>query len=44
MYVLRTGTTIEAVNKLMENGFMDKVREGFQAAVDRSIEMSEEKR
>ena len=38
------GTTIEAVNKLMENGFMDKVREGFQAAVDRSIEMSEEKR
>lgn len=38
------GTTIEAVNKLFENGFMEKVKEGFQAAVDRSIEMSEEKR
>lgn len=38
------GTTIEAVNKLFENGFMDKVKEGFQAAVDRSIEMAEEKR
>lgn len=38
------GTTIEAVNRLFENGFMDKVKEGFQAAVDRSIEMAEEKR
>lgn len=38
------GTTIEAVNKLWDNGFMDDVREGFQAAVDRSIEMSEEKK
>ena len=37
------GTTIEAVNRLMENGFMDKVAEGFQAAVDRSIEMTREK-
>lgn len=34
------GTTIEAVNKLLENGFMDDVREGFQAAVDRSKEMT----
>jgi len=30
------GTTIEAVNKLFENGFEDKVKEGFQAAVDKS--------
>ena len=37
------GTTIEAVNKLFDNGFMDDVREGFQAAVDRSIEMEKEK-
>lgn len=37
------GTTIEAVNKLFENGFQDKVKEGFQAAVDRSIEMGKEK-
>ena len=37
------GTTIEAVNRLFENGFMDKVVEGFQAAVDRSIEMTREK-
>ena len=37
------GTTIEAVNRLMENGFMDKVAEGFQAAVDRSVEMTREK-
>ncbi len=36
------GTTIEAVKKLQENGFMDKVREGFQAAVDRSVEMGKE--
>lgn len=34
------GTTIEAVNKLLENGFMDDVKEGFQAAVDRSKEMT----
>lgn len=38
------GTTIEAVNKLFDNGFMENVKEGFQAAVDRSIEMAEEKR
>ena len=37
------GTTIEAVNTLFENGFMDNVKEGFQAAVDRSIEMGKEK-
>ena len=37
------GTTIEAVNRLFENGFMDDVKEGFQAAVDRSIEMGKEK-
>lgn len=37
------GTTIEAVNRLFENGFMDNVKEGFQAAVDRSIEMGKEK-
>lgn len=34
------GTTIEAVNMLFDNGFMEKVEEGFQAAVDRSIEMT----
>ena len=33
----------EAVNKLFENGFMEKTMEGFQAAVDRSIEMTKEK-
>ena len=38
------GTTIEAVNTLFENGFMDKVKEGFQAAVDRSVEMGKEER
>ncbi len=38
------GTTIEAVNKLLENGFMEDVKEGFQAAVDRSKEMSGVKR
>lgn len=37
------GTTIEAVNKLFENGFKEKVKEGFQAAVDRSVEMGKEK-
>lgn len=30
------GTTIEAVNKLFENGFMDDVKEAFQAAVEKS--------
>ena len=38
------GTTIEAVNKLFENGFMEKTMEGFQAAVDKSIKMTEEKK
>ena len=38
------GTTIEAVNKLFENGFIEKTMEGFQAAVDRSIEMTNEKK
>lgn len=36
------GTTIEAVKKLQENGFMDDVAEAFQAAVDRSKEMTAE--
>ena len=36
------GTTIEAEKKLQENGFMDDVAEGFQAAVDRSKEMTAE--
>ena len=30
------GTTIEAVNKLFENGFVENVKEGFQAAVEKS--------
>ena len=30
------GTTIEAVNKLFENGFEDNVKEAFQAAVEKS--------
>ena len=30
------GTTIEAVNKLFENGFMDDVKNAFQAAVEKS--------
>lgn len=34
------GTTIEAVKKLQQNGFMDDVVEAFQAAVDRSKEMT----
>ena len=34
------GTTIEAVDKLFANGFMDDVKEGFQAAVDKSKEMT----
>ena len=37
------GTTIKAVRKLEENGFMDNVREAFQAAVDRSKEMTRQK-
>ena len=37
------GTTIEAVQTLQKNGFMDDIAEGFQAAVDRSIEMTKEK-
>ena len=36
------GTTIEAVNRLFGNGFMEDVEEGFQAAVDRSKEMTGE--
>lgn len=36
------GTTIEAVKKLLANGFMDDVAEAFQAAVDRSKEMTEQ--
>lgn len=31
------GTTIEAVNTFFENGFQSKIKEGFQAAVDKSI-------
>lgn len=34
------GTTIEAVNKLLENGFMDHVKEGFAAAVEKSKAMT----
>lgn len=34
------GTTIEAVNKLIDNGFEEKVIEGAQASVDRAEEMS----
>lgn len=34
------GTTIEAVRKLLENGFMNDVKQGMQAAVDRSKEMT----
>ncbi len=30
------GTTIEAVNKLKENGFKENIKEAFQAAVDKS--------
>ena len=30
------GTTIEAVNKFLENGLQEKVKEGFQAAVEKS--------
>lgn len=34
------GTTIEAVNKLFDNGFMDNVKEAFQAAVEKSKVMT----
>lgn len=34
------GTTIEAVNTLFENGFQEKVKAGFQAAVEKSKAMS----
>lgn len=34
------GTTIEAVNKLFENGFMDNIKEGFAAAVEKSKVMT----
>lgn len=34
------GTTIEAVNTLFENGFEDNVKEGFQAAVEKSRVMT----
>ena len=30
------GTTIEAVNTFFANGLQDKIKEGFQAAVDKS--------
>lgn len=33
------GTTIEAVNKLKENGFEKNIQEGFQAAVEKSKTM-----
>lgn len=38
------GTTIEAVKKLNEMGFSETVTAAFQAAVDRSIEMTEERK
>lgn len=34
------GTTIEAVNKLFETGFEESVKQGFQAAVDKSKAMT----
>ncbi len=34
------GTTIEAVNVLLENGFKEKVAQGFRAAVKKSKEMT----
>lgn len=36
------GTTIEAVNTLFENGFQDNIKEGFQAAVEKSKIMSKQ--
>ena len=37
------GTTIEAVETLLANGFMEDVKEVFRAALRRSIEMTEER-
>lgn len=37
------GTTIEAVNKLKENGFKENVTEAFQAAVDKSKLLSKQR-
>lgn len=37
-----SGTTIDAVNRLKADGFQEIVKAGFQAAVDRSIEMMKE--
>lgn len=34
------GTTIEAVNTLMENGFEKNIKDGFQAAVEKSKDMT----
>ena len=34
------GTTIEAVNTLMENGFEQNIKDGFQAAVEKSKDMT----
>lgn len=34
------GTTIEAVNAFFENGLQEKVKEGFQAAVDKSVKLT----
>ena len=34
------GTTIEAVNTFFENGLQAKVKEGFQAAVDKSVKLT----
>ncbi|MFA5638031.1 MAG: pyrroline-5-carboxylate reductase [Anaerovoracaceae bacterium] len=38
------GTTIEAVDTLLNNGFKDKVKEAFQAAVEKSKAMTENKK
>lgn len=37
------GTTIEAVNKLRENGFRDNIIQAFQAAVDKSRLLSKQR-
>lgn len=37
------GTTIEAVNKLKENGFKENVKQAFQAAVDKSELLSKKR-
>lgn len=34
------GTTIEAVNKLQENGFVTNIKEGMQAAIEKSKKMT----